>query len=80
MVGSCLSMSSLSDRNMGLENVLLLLTVKQWCLRLCVASVAYIMHRVLKVVVRCFGFATHSCGSQLSTSEMFRIRYLKVDD
>ena len=41
-------MCSLSDRNMGLENVLLLLRVKEWCLRLRVPSVAYITHRVLK--------------------------------
>ena len=41
-------MFGLSDRNMGLENVMLLLRRKQWCLRLRVASVAYITHRVLK--------------------------------
>ena len=34
----------------------------------------------VKVVIRYFGFTTHSCGSQLNTSEMFWIRYLKVDD
>ena len=40
-------MSSLSEKNMGLENVLLLLRVKQWCLGLRVTSVSYIKHRVL---------------------------------
>ena len=48
IVGSCLPMSSLSDKNMGPGNVMLILRVKQWCLWLRVTSVAYITHWVLK--------------------------------
>ena len=72
IVGSCLLMSSLSDRNMRLGNVLLPLGVKQRCLWLRVIRISYITHRVLKQLSVALSLQ-FGWGSQLNTSEMFWI-------
>ena len=72
IVGSCPPMSSLSDRNMRLGDVLLPPGKKTAVLVTAVARIAYITHRVLRqssIALRLqFGW-----GSQLSTSKMFWI-------
>ena len=72
IVGSCPPMSSLSDRNMRLGDVLLPPGRKQMVLVTAVARIAYITHSLLmqSSVALSLQF---SWGSQLNTSEMFWI-------
>src|SRR3954464_7332090 len=72
IVGSCPPMTSLSDRNMRLGDVLLPQGGKQRCLYLRVQGL-FTLHKVLLMQL-CVALGLHfGWGSQLNTSEMFWI-------
>ena len=70
IVGSCPSMSSLSDRNMRLGDVLVATREKTMVLVTMIARIVYLMHSLfmqLPVALNLhFGW-----GSQLNTGDMF---------
>src|SRR3954449_11305604 len=72
IVGSCPLMTSLSDRNMSLGNVLLPQGGKQWCLYLRVQGL-FTLRKVLLMQLSVALGLHFGWGSQLSTSEMFWI-------
>ena len=71
IVGSCPPMSSLSDRNMRLGDVLLPPGIKM-VLVTAVARIVYLTHRVLMQLSVDLGLH-FGWGSQLNTSEVFWI-------
>ena len=72
IVGSCPSMSSLSDRNMRLADVLVATKEKTTVLVTKVARIVYLTHSSLMQLS--VALSLHfGWGSQLNTSEMFWI-------
>src|SRR3954469_21287839 len=72
LVGSCPTMSSLSDRNMKLGDVLLPPGGKQQCLYLRVQGL-FTLHKVLLMQLFVALGLLFGWGSQLNTNEMFWI-------
>src|SRR4051812_41880031 len=72
IVGSCPPMSSLSDRNMRLGDVILPQGGKQQCLYLRVQGL-FTLHKVLLMQLYVALGLHFGWGSQLNTSEMFWI-------
>lgn len=72
IVGSCPSMSSMSDRNMRLGDVLVVTREKTTVLVTTVARIVYLTHSSLMQLS--VALSLHfGWGSQLNTSEMFWI-------
>ena len=70
IVGSCPSMSSLSDRNMRLGDVLVATREKKMVLVTTVARIVYLTHSSLMQLF--VALSLHfGWGSQLNASEMF---------
>ena len=72
IVGSCPPMTSLSDRNMSLGDMLLPQGGKQWCLYLRVQGL-FTLHKVLLMQLSVALGLHFGWGSQINTSEMFWI-------